>query len=270
MNLIELIVIAFGVVLFLIIVVGSFRLRIPRRVSFQGIEDPEAAEAYDRISRMPQFGFIRRSFVKKLKKFAVEGTITDVGCGPGYLLQVVAREFPSNRLIGVDISKVMVDRAKANLGSMGFGERVDFKQGAADKLPFDDGTQDFVISTLSLHHWADPKLAFNDIYRVLKPGGQVLILDLRRDARRMFFWLIWFAQHVALRIIGMGTMRRINEPTGSLLASYTSQEIREIVSNTNFSDCEFEGKLGWIYLWGKKEVVRLEAHALYSQQPLAN
>jgi ubiquinone/menaquinone biosynthesis C-methylase UbiE len=256
MDLIELTILALlalCAVLLLVIVAGSFRLKIPRRASLEGIEDPKAAEAYDRISRMPQFGLIRRSFVKKLKKYAVEGTITDVGCGPGYLLQVIAKELPRNRLVGVDISKEMVEKARANFRSKGYGRRAEFKQGSADNLPFDEGTQDFVVSTLSLHHWADPQSAFDEIYRVLKPGGQMLILDMRRDARRLFLWLLRFAQNVALRLLGLNAIRRINEPTGSLLASYTSEEIEKIMKKTSFSDYKIEGKLGWMYIWGKKK-----------------
>jgi len=258
MNLVELIVLGFGVVLLLIVVASSLRLRIPRQVSLQGIEDPETAEAYDRMSRMPQFGLIRRSFVKKLKKYAGEGTITDVGCGPGYLLQVIAEEFPNSRLIGVDISTEMVERARVNLGSKGYGERAEFKEGSVDNLPFDDGTQDFVVSTLSLHHWADPQHSFDEIYRVLKPGGQMLILDIRRDARRIFSWFMWFAQNVALRLIGGGALRRINEPMGSLLASYTHAEVEGMIAKTFFSDFKVDGKLGWMYIWGEKK--RAELH----------
>jgi ubiquinone/menaquinone biosynthesis C-methylase UbiE len=190
--------------------------------------------------------------VKKLKKYAGEGTITDVGCGPGYLLQVIAEELPSKRLLGVDISMEMVERARANLGSKGYGERVEFKVGSADGLPFDDGTQDFVVSTLSLHHWANPQSSFNEIYRVLKPNGQMLILDIRRDARRIFSWFMWFAQNVALRLISGGALRRINEPMGSLLASYTLAEVEGMMVKTFFSDFKVEGKLGWLYIWGEK------------------
>jgi ubiquinone/menaquinone biosynthesis C-methylase UbiE len=140
------------------------------------------------------------------------------------------------------------------LSSKGLGGKTDFKLGSADHLPFENGTQDFIVSTLSLHHWADPQSAFDEIYRVLKPGGQMLILDLRRDARRIFFWLVWFAQNIGLRVIGEGVMRKINEPIGSLLASYTCQEIEDIMSRTHFNDQRVEGKIGWIYLWARKTV----------------
>jgi ubiquinone/menaquinone biosynthesis C-methylase UbiE len=233
-------------------VFGSFRLNIPRRASIQGIENPQAAEAYDRISRMPPFELIRRGVVKRLKKYADRGTITDVGCGPGYLLQKIAEQMPENNIAGVDISEEMIKRARANSASKGYGNRIQFRQGAADHLPFDDNTQDFIVSTLSLHHWSDPQSALKEIQRVLKPGGQMLILDLRRDARRLFLWLMWFAQNVALRTIGAGALGRINEPTGSLIASYTEKELEEIMKKTTFNNYEIEGRLGWIYIWAKK------------------
>ena len=253
MGLIEIAVSFFLLLLVLIILVsGMFRLKTPRTASLEGIEDPKAAEAYDRISRTPPFKLIRRGFVKKLKSYDVKGTIVDIGCGPGYLLQAVAKELSENFLVGVDVSREMVEKAKANFESMGYGERVGFKQGSADHLPFEDGTQDFIISSLSLHHWGEPQAAFKEIYRVLKPGGQILIYDLRRDARRLFFYFVWFAQNIALRFMDAATIRKMNEPMGSLLASYTKQEAEEMMKRTLFKEYKVEGKLGWMYIYGKK------------------
>lgn len=248
----ELTILALSLVLLFVMIVGSLRLKILRRASLGGIEDAEAIEAYDRVNRMPQFALIRRVFIKELKRHTIGQTIMDIGCGPGYLLQAIAEELPEKKLIGVDISKEMIGRARANFSSMGLGGRVEFRRGSAESLPFDDGTQDFIVSTFSLHHWADPQSGFSEIYRILKPGGQMLIFDLRRDARRLFLWLMWFAQNVALRIIGADVMRRINEPMGSLFASYTVKELKQMMSKTSFSDHEIKGKLGWMYLWAEK------------------
>lgn len=53
-------------------------------------------------------------------------------------------------------------------------------------LPLPDGALDWAVSSLSLHHWSDPDRALGEICRVLKPGGQMLLFDLRRDPRRPF------------------------------------------------------------------------------------
>jgi SAM-dependent methyltransferase len=89
-------------------------------------------------------------------------------------------------------------------------------------LPFPDGNLDFVVSTLSLHHWPNPAQAFQEIYRVLKPGGQFLVFDLRRDARRFIYGIARFATAVVVPL----AIRRIGEPFGSFLAAYTPGEAR--------------------------------------------
>jgi hypothetical protein len=68
----------------------------------------------------------------------------------------------------------------------------------------------------------------------------------------MFSWFMWFAQNVALRLIGESALRRINEPMGSLRASYTLAEVAGMLAKTSFSDFTIEGKLGWMYIWGEK------------------
>ena len=249
---IEILALIFCMLLFVIFIVSLKRLKIPRKVSIQGIDDSNAVEAYDRANRLPQFRLIRRSFVRKLKNYKVKGSITDVGCGPGYLLQTLAKELPDIKLVGVDVSKEMVERAETNFDTHRLGGIAEFKEGSSEHLPFNDQTQDFIVSTGALHHFADPTLSFNEIYRVLKPGGQMLMLDLRRDVPWFFFGFIRFVQNVALRIIGLNALRRLNEPTGSLLASYTEKEIREIMLRSDFSTWVVEVKLGWIYIWGRK------------------
>ena len=62
-----------------------------------------------------------------------------------------------------------------------------------------------------------PCRRLDEIHRILAPGGQLVLFDLRRDSPRAFLWLITFAQNVVLP----SAIRRIGEPTGSLLASYT-------------------------------------------------
>ncbi len=55
-----------------------------------------------------------------------------------------------------------------------------------------------VVSTLSLHHWQDPIMVFNEVSRVLRDGGSFLVFDLRRDMIAPAYLLIWFATHVVV------------------------------------------------------------------------
>jgi ubiquinone/menaquinone biosynthesis C-methylase UbiE len=228
------------------------RVTLARKVSLEGIEDPEVVKAYDRISRMPMFSELRRMFVIELKKRNPAGTLVDVGCGPGYLIAKIAKEIPNLHIIGVDVSDEMTVTASRNLASLGFGERVEFRRGDSLKLPFEDDSVDNIVSTLSLHHWANPKGAILEIYRVLKHGGQLLLEDFRRDPRRLFYWLIAFRTKVAPSFLHTQALRRLNEPMGSLLASHTPSELESIMSGTPFGESSVKGGIGWLFLWSRK------------------
>jgi len=242
------IILAITFLVLIITILGYPRVTFPRQLSVEGVENPEAVQAYDRISRWPQFKLMRRMIVSELKKNHPNGIIVDVGCGPGYLVAVITRELPHLHIIGVDIAEKMIEVATHNLSSLGLSEHVEFRQGDVQKLPFEDNAVDFVVSTLSLHHWSDPKQALQEIYRVLKPEGQFLLFDLRRDSRRLFYWLLRFAQ----RFVVPAALRRINEPIGSALSSYTPVELEALLSETSFQKWRIKPGIGWMFVWGCK------------------
>ncbi len=188
------VLLALAVLLVSVLVTGCRRVSLARQVSAEGIESDEVVEAYDKISRWPQFRFLRRMIVAGLKKHRPQGVLLDVGCGPGYLVTIIEKSFPGLRIIGVDIAEEMIQMATSKLSSPGSGGRVEFRQGDVQKLPFEDDVVEFMVSTLSLHHWQNPKQALEETYRVLKHGGQFLFFDLRRDSRQLFYWLLRFAQ----------------------------------------------------------------------------
>jgi ubiquinone/menaquinone biosynthesis C-methylase UbiE len=64
------------------------------------------------------------------------------------------------------------------------GVAIDVRHGNASKMPFADGSFEFVVCMAAFKNFADPAGALNEIYRVLKPGGQASIYDLRKDAAR--------------------------------------------------------------------------------------
>jgi SAM-dependent methyltransferase len=102
--------------------------------------------------------------------------VVDIGCGEGYLTVEVARW--ARRVMAVDRSAAVLARAKALAGRRRAANIV-FKRGELEKLPLDSASVDVAILSQALHHAADPGQALTEAARVLRPGGKVLVLDLR-------------------------------------------------------------------------------------------
>jgi ArsR family transcriptional regulator len=104
-------------------------------------------------------------------------TVADLGCGEGYLTIEAARW--AARVIAVDRSEQVLDRAKA-LAERRRVSNVTWKKGELEKLPVKANTVDVAMLSQALHHAQRPANAVAEAVRVTKPGGRVLVLDLRR------------------------------------------------------------------------------------------
>ncbi len=107
--------------------------------------------------------------------------VLEVGCGPGRLSIALARRLGLD-VTGLDLDPAMIERASVNADhEMGGDERrPTFVVGDVAALPFPDGSFDVVVSTLSMHHWSDPRAGLTEISRVLRPDGRALVWDFRR------------------------------------------------------------------------------------------
>ncbi len=239
------ILIGLAITIGILLIVGNPRIMISRQAGIEGIDDLEAARAYDFISRMPPFMFIRMLVSSKLARREPAGILADVGCGPGYLVNLLASRFSELNVIGVDASTEMVKAGRINAAKGGHSDRVEFREGDVARLPFEDGELDIVVSTLSLHHWSDTRKAFTEIKRVLKPGGWAMLFDLRRDAQRRYLWLMKFVTSM----VAPPGLRRIREPLGSLLSSYTLEEVETMLHDSPFMNWDVEGGGMWMFIW---------------------
>jgi SAM-dependent methyltransferase len=146
------------------------------------------AVLYDTLSRVLLSPFIKRIAADVASVASAGAQVLEVGCGPGHLSIRLARQH-GLEVTALDLDPAMIARARANANRSGNGgqRRPAFLVGDVAALAFPDRSFDLVVSTLSMHHWADPAAGLAEIGRVLRPGARALVWDLRPGVRPHLF-----------------------------------------------------------------------------------
>jgi len=107
--------------------------------------------------------------------------VLDLGSGAGFDAFLSAQRVgESGKVIGVDMTPEMVERARINAERLNISN-VEFRHGEIEKLPVSDGSVDVVISNCVINLSPDKSAVFGEIYRSLKPGGRIVISDILRS-----------------------------------------------------------------------------------------
>ncbi|MDP9005870.1 MAG: class I SAM-dependent methyltransferase [Actinomycetota bacterium] len=142
--------------------------------------DGWVSRLYDRLWA----GWLLRGFYRRVAHEAGAlvppgGTVLDVGTGPGMFLVELAHRRGDLRITGVDLSSDMVAIAERNVRDAGQSDRVEVRLADVASLPFADASFDLVVATFSAHHWGALAPAVGELTRVLRPGGELWIYDVR-------------------------------------------------------------------------------------------
>jgi ubiquinone/menaquinone biosynthesis C-methylase UbiE len=157
-----------------------------------------------------------------------ETRVLEVAPGPGYFAVELAK-LGRYHVAGLDISRTFVEIARRNAAETGV--EVDFRQGDAAHMPFDDESFDFLLCRAAFKNFSRPVQALTEMYRVLRPGGRALIIDLRKDAPRESIY-----QAVErMRVGGVNALiTKLTFRFMLLKRAYTKAEFERLLSQTRF------------------------------------
>ncbi len=217
-------------------------------------DNPKVAKAYRGLAME---GFIAKWYNKTarrdgefkaladtvIKTVPAGGHVLEVAPGPGFLSIEIAQS-GKYHVTGLDISKTFVALAQANARDAKVS--IDFRHGNASAMPFAAAQFDFIICTAAFKNFTQPVQAIAEMHRVLKPGGQALIVDLRRDASRADVDQMVREMHLN-RVNAF--MTRSSFHVMLLKTAYTPDEIRRFVAQTPFQQCEIQTNTVGMEIW---------------------
>ena len=176
------------------------------------------ADRYDRGRNLPPETI--RQWLEEIAKHlpaATELSILDLGCGTGRFTAPLASRF-SARVIGLDRAAKMLAVATQTLGDSG----AVLVRGAAEALPFSRGSFDVVFLSMILHHIRSSPTALAEVWRVIKPGGKLLIRTTSIETMSSYLWASFFpegARVEATRTLSRAAIRHLLCAQGFILDS---------------------------------------------------
>lgn len=146
---------------------------------------------YDRLCSLVGFGEAMRREILSIAKFKPGDVILDVGCGTGVFFEVLKRQYPAQKIIGVDPDSQSLEIAKKRLAQH---RNIELIQAFGEAIPLASGSVDVVFSTLALHHMPNEakRKTIAEMHRVLKPEGTVVITDFGPSRSLLLYRLLLF------------------------------------------------------------------------------
>lgn len=151
----------------------------------------------------------------------------DVGCGGGFSCEFMAER--GAIVSGIDQSEKCVQAAKNHASISGF--EIDYRQGLAENMPYDDNTFDVVICVDVLEHVADYKQVVSEVHRILKPGGLFFFDTINRT----------FSSQVVMIGLMENILQEIRRGVHDWDKFITPEELSVVMGDTGFGNIEIKG-----------------------------
>jgi ubiquinone/menaquinone biosynthesis C-methylase UbiE len=188
-------------------------------------------------TRRKDMGDFRREAKAVADHLSSGSEVLEVAPGPGFFAIELAK-LGNFKITGLDISRTLVEIATENARNA--GANIDFRLGNASAMPFSPESFDFVYCSAAFKNFSAPDKALEEMYRVLRPGGQAAIADLCKDASldeidkyvklsgrsRIDAWFTrWTFRHVLLK------------------RAYSKDEFIQMAKRSRFGACQIEASM---------------------------
>lgn len=154
-------------------------------------------------------------------------TLLDAGCGTAPMVSLLSEEYPKARFTGLDLTPEMINRAKRK-----DLKNAEFVVGDCESMPFEDSSFDIVINSQSFHHYPNPQAFFNEVARVLKPDGMLVLRD--NTGAKPIMWIVNHIELPLANLIGHGDVK-----------AHTIEEVREYCKTAGLTAEKIEQQKGF-------------------------
>ena len=154
----------------------------------------DIAPTYDKLNHILSFNvdksWRRRSVrcIEKAVSEVKEPVILDVACGTADSSVQIAKTIENAKIFGIDISEKMLEIGQKKIEDLGFSQRIILDNSAAESIDFQDNTFDSVFVAFGVRNFSDRMKGLEEILRVLKPNGTLLVLELSEPQNVIVRW----------------------------------------------------------------------------------
>jgi len=161
---------------------------------------------------------VKKNIDKKIK----QATIVDLGTGPGLLAKEINKLIPKAKVIGVDKSEYMLELARKNAN-------LEIILASSENIPLENNFADIVVSRFSLSYWKKPIVSIQEVSRILKPGGKLIIEALNKDFPRWKLFILRLKW-----VFKTSDFKTVSYFTDAYKTAFTLDNASKLVEKSNF------------------------------------
>lgn len=146
------------------------------------------AGSYDRLNHLLSFNFDRRWRRKAVKGMTPADSVLDVAIGTADLAIELVKKERARHVLGIDLSEEMMHIGQQKVEDRKLSHQICFQLSDAQQMPFDDNTFDAVTCAYGVRNFSDLQRGLEEMLRVLRPGGQLMILEFSYPENKLIAW----------------------------------------------------------------------------------